>query len=420
MLIKNGRLIDPGMEIDDFFDMRIEDGKVSEIDKNLEPSENEEVLDIKGLSYSPGFIDTHVHFRDPGFTYKEDIITGSKAAAKGGYTSVICMANTNPVMDNEKTLVEFLEKSKSSPINVYTICALTEGLKGETLTDMENLIKNKAVGFSDDGIPNMNLEIIIEGMKRGKKLDVPISFHEEDPRLNKENGINHGKVSEKLNIFGAPDTSEALMIARDGILNLEIGGKICIQHISSKKGVDLVRYFKEKGGNIFAEVTPHHFSSTEDLVLEKGSLGKMNPPLRREEDRQAILEGLKDGTISIIATDHAPHSEEEKNKPLLKAPSGIIGLETAFGLGIKNLVKENVLSLSEFIKKLTINPAKLYKLDGGKLEIGDNGDITIFDPEEKWIVKDFSSKSKNSPYIGKELIGKIKYTIVNGKIVYKD
>lgn len=420
MLIKNGRIIDPASNIDDNLDLRIADGRVLEVGKDLEVFDWEERIDATGLIVAPGFIDTHVHFRDPGFTHKEDIFTGAEAASAGGYTSVICMANTNPVMDNEETLEYFLNRSKNAKINVYTVVALTKGLKGEELVDMEKLIEKGAVGFSDDGIPNMNTRVIEEGMTRAKKLDVPISFHEEDPGLNRENGVNHGKVSNKLGIYGAPGVSEAIMVARDGTLNLEIGGKICIQHISSKTGVELVRYFKEKGEEIYAEVTPHHFSSTEDLVLEKGSMAKMNPPLRTEKDRDEIHRGMKDGTISIIATDHAPHTDEEKSGELMKTPSGIIGLETALGLGITNLVRPGIITLNKFIEYLTVNPRDLYKLEGGSLEKGRPADIVIFDKDEEWTVKDFKSKSSNSPYIGEKLFGKVKYTIVKGNVVYKE
>lgn len=420
MLIKNGRLIDPSVNVDDLLDLRIEGEVVKEIGANLQPEIDEEIIDAKGLVVSPGFIDTHVHFRDPGFTYKEDILTGSESAAAGGYTSVICMANTNPIMDNKETLGNFLEKAKNSKINVYTVCALTKGFKGDELVEMEELVEQGCVGFSDDGIPNTNSKVILEGMERAKKLNVPISFHEEDPLLNKENGINHGDISSQMGIYGAPSVSEDIMVARDGALSLYTGAKICIQHISSKNSVDLVRYYKSKGAKIVAESTPHHFSSTEKLLLEKKAMAKMNPPLSREEDKLAIQQGLKDGTIEIIATDHAPHSDYEKSQDLLKAPSGIIGLETALALGITNLVRTGVLTLEKFLEKLTLNPAKFYNLNSGKLEVGDYADIVIFDPDEEFEVKNFKSKSSNSPYIGEKLYGKVKYTFVKGKKVFEE
>ncbi|WP_138160484.1 dihydroorotase [Peptoniphilus catoniae] len=418
MLIKQVRLMDPESGTDKVCDILIKDGLIREIGQI--DIGDEETINGKDLVAAPGFVDIHVHFRDPGFTYKEDLTSGSEAAACGGYTSVVCMANTKPVMDNVKTLREFIKRAEESKINIYTVSALTLGMKGEELVNMEAMIKEGAVGFSDDGIPNTRTDIIVEAMERAKNLDVPISFHEEDPSLNRQNGINHGRVSDALGVYGAPAISEEVFVARDGLLSLRTGAKVDIQHISSGGTVDLMRYYKKMGAKLYGEVTPHHFSSTEDLVFEKGSLAKMNPPLRREEDRQKIIEGLKDNTISIIATDHAPHSKEEKERKLLKAPSGIIGLETALGLGNKNLVKKGHLSLMELIEKMTINPAKLFNLKAGRIFKGGPADIVIFNPNEEYIVKDFKSKSDNSPYLGEKLIGKVKYTICRGKIVYKN
>ncbi|MGO1581289.1 MAG: dihydroorotase [Peptoniphilaceae bacterium] len=418
MIIKNARVIDPISKIDEIIDIKIKDGLIEGLG-NFN-CQNEETIDAKGLIAAPGFVDIHVHFRDPGFTYKEDLITGSQSASAGGYTSVVCMANTDPVMDEEAVLRDFISRAKNLDINVYTLAALTKDLQGQELVDMEKLVEIGALGFSDDGIPNTNTSIILEAMNRAKKLDVPISFHEEDPKLNKENGVNHGKVSKKMGVYGAPSISEDVLVARDGALALETGAKVDIQHISSARAIDLVKFYKSQGANLFAEVTPHHFSSTEDLILEKGTLAKMNPPLRSEKDRERIIKALKENTISIIATDHAPHSKSEKNQEFSKAPSGIIGLETAFALGMTNLVKKGKLSLSELLEKMSANPAKLYKLKAGQLKTGYPADIVIFDEKEEFLVDKFKSKSQNSPYIGEKLQGKIKYTICRGKIVYSD
>lgn len=418
MIIKNARVIDPISKIDEIIDIKIKDGLIKGLG-NFN-CQNEETIDAKGFIAAPGFVDIHVHFRDPGFTYKEDLITGSQSAAAGGYTSVVCMANTNPVMDEEAVLRDFISRAKNLDINVYTLAALTRNLQGQELVDMERLVEIGALGFSDDGIPNTNTSIILESMNRAKKLDVPISFHEEDPKLNKENGINHGKVSKKMGFYGAPSIAEDVLVARDGALALETGAKVDIQHISSARAIDLVKFYQSQGANLFAEVTPHHFSSTEDLILEKGTLAKMNPPLRSEKDRERIIKALKENTISIIATDHAPHSKSEKNQEFNKAPSGIIGLETAFALGMTNLVKKGELSLSELLEKMSANPAKLYKLKAGQLKPGYPADIVIFDEKEEFLVDKFKSKSQNSPYIGEKLQGKIKYTICRGKIVYSD
>ena len=419
MLIKNIRLMDPASKRDEIVDILIEDEKIKSIGKNIN-IEDKDIIDGKNLIISPGFIDVHVHFRDPGQEYKEDLTTGSQAAAAGGYTSVICMANTKPVMDNENLIKDFVKRAKEQIINVYTISSLTKEMKGQELVDMEKVLEAGALAFSDDGIPNTRNDIVLEAMEKVKELDSLISFHEEDPSLNKENGINHGKVAEKMGLYGAPAISEEIMVARDCYFAYKTGAKVNIQHISAAGSLDIIREYKKLGAKVYCEVTPHHFSSTEDLIREKASLAKMNPPLRTGEDRQAIIKALKDGTIDFIATDHAPHSSEEKNQEFTKAPSGIIGLETALGLGITNLVRENKLSLMEFLEKLTINPAKLYKLETGRIKEGLPADLVIFDENEEYTVEKFKSKSSNSPYIGKKLYGKVKYTICNGKIVYKD
>lgn len=414
MIFKNARLIDPKTNRDEIVDIEIENKIIKRIGNIKEDGIN---LDKKIIA--PGLIDIHVHFRDPGQTHKEDIITGSNSAARGGFTSVVCMANTSPKIDNVEVLKEFLEKAKKSNINVYTVSALTKNFNGKDLVDMKSMLENGAIGFSDDGIPDRNTDIVLEAMKKAKELDTVLSFHEEDPSLIKENGINHGEVSESLGIYGSPHIAEDVLVARDVNLALYTGAKVDIQHISSARSVDLVRYAKDKGAKVYAEVTPHHFTLTEDAVLKYGSLAKMNPPLRTSYDRDEIIKGLIDNTIEIIATDHAPHSEEEKNVDLTKAPSGIVGLETALGLGIRELVNKGHLSILELLRKMTINPAKLYNLDSGYIEEGKSADLVIFDIDEEWIVEDFSSKSKNSPFIGEKLPGKIYYTICNGEIVYK-
>ncbi len=419
MIIKNGRVIDPSTGLDEKIDLLIKDGKIKDMGK-FDDINDEEFIDAEGFIVAPGLVDIHVHFREPGFTYKEDIQTGSDAAAAGGFTTVIAMANTNPIIDNEETLKFVLEEMKKSKINVYTVAAVTKGFKGEELVDMEKLHELGAVGFSEDGIPINNEKTILKAMLKAKALNVPLSFHEESPNLIGFPGINDGKVAEKLGIKGAPGASEDIMVARDAMLALYTGATIDIQHISSGNSADMVRFIKGLGANVYAEVTPHHFSLTEDAVLEHGTLAKMNPPLRTEYDRLRIIEGLKDDTIEIIATDHAPHSSEEKNKELTKAPSGIIGLETSLSLGITNLVRKGHLSLIKLLEKMTINPAKLYNLECGTLSIGSKADIVIFDEDESYVVEGFKSKSSNSPFIGETLYGRIKYTICDGNIVYKN
>lgn len=420
ILIKNGWIIDPETKVDEILDVLIKNDKIIKIEKGIECDNIDSIIDATGCVVAPGLIDVHVHFRDPGFTYKEDIQTGSNAAARGGFTTVVCMANTNPVVDNEDTLKFIKKECEKSKINVLQTAAITKGLKGEELVDMEHLKLLGAVGFTDDGIPIMNSGLVLEAMNRAQKMNVPLSFHEEDPTLIENPGINHGQVSNQLGIVGAHKEAEEVMIARDCMLAISSGAKINIQHVSSGNSVDLIRFAKIKGAAITAEVSPHHFSLTEDAVLVHKSNAKMNPPLRTEDDRLKLIEGLKDDTIEIIATDHAPHSKEEKDRELLKSPSGIIGLETSLSLGITNLVKPNHISMMKLVEKMTINPAKLYNIPSGTIKVNAVADIVIFNPFEKWVVENFDSKSLNSPFIGRELYGKVKYTICNGEIIYKD
>ena len=448
MIIKNGRIIDPANQTDAIGDIFVKDGIITNVIIKDDMSDNadisdEEIIDATGLVVMPGFIDVHSHFRDPGFEYKEDIYTGAKAAAAGGYTTVVLMCNTKPTVDTPETLDYVLNKGKETDIKVESCSTVTYGLKGEKLTDFDEMIKHGAVGFTDDGIPLMDENILREAFRKAK--DYPVSLHEEDKTLIKNNGINHGKASEFYGVYGSPREAEISLIKRDLQIALEEGGMIDVQHISSKEGVELVRNALKKDmanqgvsegfamensaeGNskptrhIHAEATPQHFSLTEDALIEKGTLGKLNPPFREEADRLAIIEGLKDGTIDLIATDHAPHAAEEKAKSITEAPSGMIGLETAFALAVTHLVNEAGMSLSDVVSKITINPATLYKFDRGTLGVGKPADITIADVNEKWVVTkdDFKSKSHNSPFLGEELTGRIRYTICDGRIVYKN
>ncbi len=421
MLIKNGTVINPETKETFKADLLLEDGMIRTIDTtcSLTSADTDTVIDAEGLVVSPGLIDTHVHFRDPGFTYKEDIHTGALASAKGGFTSVICMANTSPTIDSLPVLKDVLERASKEAINIYQAASVSYGLKGEKLTDMDALKEAGACGFTDDGIPLLDAKFCYEAMEKAAALDVPISLHEEDPAFITNNGINRGEVSEKLGIGGSPAIAEEVLTARDCMLALHTGADLVIQHISSGNSVALVRNAKAMGAHVHAESTPHHFTLNHEAVLKYGTLAKMNPPLRTEKDRLEIIEGLKDGTIDLIATDHAPHSMEEKSKELTSAPSGIIGLETSLSLGITSLVEPGHLTLPELLEKMTINPAKLYKLPAGRMEINTPGDLVIFDPKEEWTPNDFASKSCNTPFKGVTLKGKIHYTICGGKVVYE-
>lgn len=423
ILIKGGRVVDPKSGVDALLDVVLDGGKIVKIGVDIAAegaSAYERVIDASGLTVAPGLIDVHVHFRDPGLTYKEDIHTGAAAAAKGGFTTVVCMANTRPVVDNAETLEYVISEGKKTGIHVLAAATVTKGMKGEELTDMEGLRCHGAAGFTDDGMPLKDARLVEAAMKEAVRLNVPLSFHEEDPSFITDNGINRGAVSEQLGIGGSPALAEDVMIARDCMLALHTGATVDIQHISSGNSVRMIKLAKELGADVMAEVTPHHFSLDETAVLRHGTLAKMNPPLRTARDREQIIRGLADGTIDIIATDHAPHSAEEKGRPLTQAPSGIIGLETSLALGITNLVRPGHLTTLQLMEKMSLNPAVLYRLEKGWLDEGADADLVIFDEKESWIAGDYASKSSNSPFTGEQLYGKVKYTICNGVIVYED
>lgn len=426
--IKDGTLICPAGNRMFQGDILIEDGKIAAVydhtkGKRLPEKlpEEAEIIEAKGLLVGPGLIDTHVHFRDPGLTYKEDIFSGSEAAKKGGYTGIVLMANTKPVVDNAETLKYVLDRGHQTNIHIYSCVNVTKGMKGEEITDMELLSECGAAGFTDDGIPLLQEKIIREAMERAKVLRKPISFHEENPERIANNGIHAGKAAAYYGIGGSPREAEIDLVERDLKLALATGAEVVIQHISTKESVALLCEAKKQAGNVHGEATPHHFTLTEDAAIAKGTLAKMNPPLREEEDRLAIIEGLKDGTIDLIATDHAPHSRQEKALKITEAPSGIIGLETALSLGIRELVDKGYLTYPELFQRMSAAPAALYRLQGGNIAVGEAADLVLFDPKEKWVVREeeFFSKSANSPFIGETMPGVIHYTICDGAIVYQ-
>lgn len=418
ILIRNGRVVDPVTGVDEVMDVLIKDSIIEETGHGLE-ADGAQIIDATGLVVAPGLVDVHVHFRDPGLTYKEDINTGAAAAARGGFTTVVCMANTKPVVDNIETLQYVQEKGETTGIHVLQAASVSKDLKGKELVDMDALAEAGAAGFTDDGIPIMDEKLLVTAMEKARDLDMPISLHEEDPLFIKQAGVHQGRVSKQLNYGGASRTAEDVMVARDCILALHTGAPVCIQHISSGNSVELVRTAKKLGADIHAEATPHHFTLTEDAVLKYGTLARMNPPLRTEEDRMKIIEGLKDGTIDMIVTDHAPHSEEEKEKPLGSALSGITGLETSLGLGLLSLVESGHLTLMELMACMSKNPAEFYRMIPGSITQDAPADIVIFGEKERWTVDHFASKASNSPFKGWELPGKVHYTICAGKIVYQ-
>ena len=443
LIIKNGKVIDPVADRVYPADLYIEnDTMVKIVDHDKERAEQDgknpavetesglagmdniknlaaEVFDAEGMLIAPGLADTHVHFRDPGFTYKEDILSGAEAAKKGGYTQIVLMANTKPCVDQVETLQYVLDKGDQTGIHIHSCANVTKGMAGQELVPMEQLSEAGAVGFTDDGVPILSENMVRKAMEQAALCRKPISFHEEDPKYIQNNGIHAGKAAAYYGIGGSKREAEITMIERDIRLALETGATVVIQHISTKEGVELVRQGKAAGADVHAEATPHHFTLTEEAAIEKGTLAKMNPPLREEVDRQAIIEGLADGTIDLIATDHAPHSKEEKEKPLTEAPSGIIGLETALSLGIREMVQTGKLTYPQLVQRMSTAPCTLYGLRGGTLREGDPADLVIFDPEEIWKVQQFASKSANSPFIGEELPGVVHATICGGKFVYQ-
>lgn len=434
LLIKNIFLYDPASGVEKKTDILIEDGRFAKIEDNISPEECPrtgrqdgedsplQVIDGAGLCAAPGLIDTHAHFRDPGFLWKEDLHTGSLAAARGGYTSIILMANTNPPVDSVPVLEDILERGKKEKIHLYSCANVTVRMSGKETVDFDALAQAGAAGFTDDGVPIMQAEILEQALQAAVRLDLPVSLHEEDKTLISENGINGGgAAAQALGLKGSPREAEITLIRRDLDLAVKAMAPLCIQHISTREGVDLVREARKKNPRIHAEATPHHFTLTEDAVIKKGTLAKVNPPLRTADDRAAIIEGLKDGTLDLIATDHAPHSDEEKAKSFTSAPSGMIGLETAFSLGLRELVQPGHLTMIQFLACLTCNPADFYHLPAGRVLEGAPADLVIFDPEaSRTVQKPFASRSSNSPFLGEVLPGVIRYTICGGEIVFED
>ena len=417
LLIQNGYMIDPKSGREGKLDILTEGARILRIGKGLEKPEGCEVIDAEGLLAAPGLVDVHVHFRDPGFPEKEDISTGAAAAARGGFTTVVMMANTKPPIDNPGTLAGVLEKGLGTGIHVLSCANVTVGMQGKELTAMEELAEAGAAGFTDDGVPLLDEGLVRRAMERTAKLDTVISFHEEDPGLIDNNGINRGKASEFFGIGGSSREAETRLVQRDLKLALETGAKINIQHISARESVELVRRARAQNSNIHAEATPHHFTLTESAAIRYGSLAKMNPPLREEEDRLAIIRGLVDGTIDIIATDHAPHTAQEKERPITEAPSGIIGLETALALGITQLVERGYLTMGQLLRLMSTNPANLYRLDAGYLAEGGPADIILIDSAAEFVPEGYVSKSSNTPFTGWRLRGKVVKTIAGGVVL---
>ncbi len=421
VLLKNGNVIDYKTSTNGKRDILIENDIVKEIKEEINLNENAEIIDCTGLNIIPGMIDMHCHLREPGFEYKETIETGSKSAVAGGFTTICPMPNTKPTPDNVEVLQKIISEAKRVNLcNVLPYASVSKGEKGEEAVNYKELKEAGAIAFSDDGMPVVNSRMMRNAIIEADKLGTFVASHCEEKSV-AAGAINAGKVAEELGVEGVLPEAEEIMAAREIVISETNNVRAHICHISTKTTKNMVRDAKKRGAKITCETCPHYFSFTVDEVKKSGVNAKMNPPLREEKDRQAIIEGLKEGTIDAIITDHAPHAEEEKAKGLETAPNGIIGFETALSAEIMNLVDAGYLSYLDLVKLNSYNPAKLLNIDRGTIEEGKVADITIFDPNETYTYTKemIVSKSKNSPFIGKELKGKVKYTIVSGKIVYK-
>ncbi len=422
LLLRGGTVVDPSQGIEGRRDVLIEEGRIAAIGENLNVG-NTEVWDASGLHVLPGLVDLHVHFREPGQEHKETYATGSRSAALGGVTSVVPMANTNPIVEKQADLKFALYLAQDQAIvNVYPVAAATVGQKGEELTEYADLKQNGAIALSDDGKPIMDSAVMRRVLEYSAMVGLPLFLHEEDTNLCAHGSMHEGYWSTYLGLPGMSPAAEEVMIARDLILADETGGSIHIQHISTARGVGLVHLGKQRGIKVTTEVTPHHFTLTDEAVRGYRTHAKMNPPLRTEKDRLALIMGLKDGTIDLIATDHAPHTRHEKEQEFELAPFGIIGLETLFPLTYQQLVMPGHLTLTEAVRKMTIEPAKVLGIDKGTLKPGADADIVLVDLNLRRVYTEaeIQSKSKNSPFIGWELQGWPVGTIVGGQVVMRD
>lgn len=422
LLIRKGRVVDPVGGIGGVMDILVEDGRVAVIGSEL-TAPSARVIDARGLTVCAGLVDMHVHLREPGFEYKETIQTGCLAAARGGFTSIAPMPNTRPATDCPERIALVRQKAaQACGVHVWPIGAVTWGQKGQALTDAAALKKAGAVALSDDGMPVQNANLLRDALIRCRRQELTILSHCEDADMVKNYAVNEGRVSRALGLPGRPAIAEELQVMRDAMLAEETGAAVHICHISTARSVEIVRQFKKKGVPITCETCPQYFTLTEDELLSRGTLARVNPPLRTRLDVEGILAGLKDGTIDVIATDHAPHSAEEKARPLPEAPSGMVGLETALAVTLTRLYHTGVMDLSDILRKMTINPAFILRIPKGRLSLGGGADFTIFDPDEEWTVdpEQFASKGRNTPFAGRTLKGRVKYTIVDGKIIYQE
>lgn len=421
LLIRNGRVLDPYTNINAQMDILIgDDGVIRELGPRLDAPAGCAVYDAAGLTVSPGFVDGHVHFRDPGQTEKEDVLTGAAAAAAGGYATVICMANTLPTCDTPEIIRYVTDKAKDCPVEVLQAGAVTKGLKGQELTDFAALQAAGAPCLTDDGINLTNAGLCRAAMEQAAERGILLSFHEEEPSLVPSPGVNFGSAAaQQFGVPGARASAETAMIARDIALALDTGARVLFQHVSSAQSAALIRAGKKLGARIYAEVTPHHISLTEDDVLVHGTYARMNPPLRREADREALIDALADGTIDMIATDHAPHTAEEKAREFAKAPSGITGLETAFSVCNTYLVQTGRLTPMQLVDRMSKAPAEIYGLTGRAVAAGNYARLALLDWDSRMVYKTYRSKAVNTPYTGMQLTGAPRAIVTGARVTVR-
>ena len=420
ILLKNGTVVDYANNIDKKLDILVEGDKITKIGENLS-TEADQIIDCSGYIIMPGMIDVHCHLREPGGEHKETIETGSKSAVAGGFTTICPMPNTNPTPDSAIVLEQIIKRAKEVNLcNVLPFSSVTKGEKGQELVDFKAQLEAGAIGFSDDGMPVENAATIRKAMIEANKFGSFVAEHCEEKSVAK-GAINAGPIAEKLGVDGVLPEAEQIMAARDIVIAETNNLRTHICHISTKTTVDTIRAAKQRGVKVTCETCPHYYAFTQEEVLESGVNAKMNPPLREEKDRLAIIEGIKDGTIDCIITDHAPHTDEEKAKGLATAPNGIIGFETALGATITNLVEPGHISYKDMVRVMSYNPAKLLGIDRGEIAEGKVADLTIFDPNREYVFlrENIVSKSKNTPWINKKLKGQVRYTVVSGRVVYE-
>ncbi len=417
LLIRGGRIVDPSTGIDEVADLLLEGGEVAGTGRGLGTPDGAIIYDADGFIVCPGLIDLHVHLREPGGEHKETIASGAKAAAAGGFTAVCAMPNTDPPIDDPAAVGFVLaEGLRAGGARVYPVGAISVGQKGERLTEFGEMVDAGAVAVTDDGRPVSDAGLMRLALEYARAFDIPVATHAEELALSRGGSMNEGIISTRLGLLGIPNAAEDAMIARDLIIAELTGGRLHVQHVSTRRGVEMIRAAKERGVEVTAEATPHHFTLTDEACRGYRTDAKVNPPLRAAEDRAAVIEGVRDGTLDVIATDHAPHHYDEKEQAFDDAPFGLVGLETALGLAITQLVENDVLTMPQLIERMSCQPARAFRLPGGTLRKGAPADVTVFDPTEEWIVDPtrFLSRSRNTPFAAMQLRGRPLLTIVGG------